>query len=335
MKSIPLSVLDQSPIRQGGTAADAINETIKLAGLCEQWGYHRYWVAEHHASNGLAGCSPEVLLARLGAETSHIRIGSGGVMLPHYSPYKVAENFRILSAMYPGRLDLGVGRAPGGSQFISSVLAYGSPIGPEYFPAMVADLEAFLYDTTPHTPGLEEARAYPVIDSPPELWMLGTSEDSALLAAGMGLPYSFAHFINPAMYAGIFRTYREKFQAGGRLESPYSCLCVSMICADSEQEANRLSLSRKLWFASLATRHGDRPFPSVEEAEQHEYSPQELAVLNTNFRKSVLGTPEQVKKQLLEMAESYGADEIMVVSITYDFEARCRSHRLLAEIWTH
>ena len=333
MNPIPLSVLDQSPIREGGTAADAIRETVTLAGLCEQWGYHRYWVAEHHASRGFAGCSPEVMLARLGAETSHIRIGSGGVMLPHYSPYKVAENFRLLAGMYPGRMDLGVGRAPGSSQFISSVLAYGSPVGPEYFPAKVADLQAFLHDTTPHTPGLENARAYPIVDTVPELWMLGSSEDSALLAARMGLPYSFAHFINPGIDTGIFEIYRKHFQPSEYLQKPHTLLCVSMVCADTEAEAIRLSLSRKLWFASLANQDGDRAFPSVEEAEQHIYNDREQALLDSHFRTALAGTPEQVRTKLLEMAQRFGADELMVVSITYDFQARCRSHRLLAEIW--
>lgn len=333
MKPIPLSVLDQSPVREGGTAADAINETIELAKLCDQWGYHRYWVAEHHASNGLAGCSPEVLLARLGKETGRIRIGSGGVMLPHYSPYKVAENFRILSAMYPGRLDLGVGRAAGTSQFISSVLAYGSPVGPEYFPAKVADLHAFLNDTEPLTPGLEGVRAYPRIDTPPHLWMLGTSEDSAVLAAEMGLPYSFAYFINGNIHDRIFSIYRNRFKASDNQQAPYTCLCVSMVCADTQQEAERLSLSRKLWFASLVAGGGDRAFPSVEEAEQHVYDEKQLAVIKANFRNAVAGTPRQVRSQLLELAGRFGADEIMVVSITYDFTARCRSHQLLAEIW--
>ena len=333
MKPVSLSVLDQSPIREGGTAADAIGETIELARLCEQWGYARYWVAEHHASKGFAGCSPEVLLSRLGAETSSIRIGSGGVMLPHYSPYKVAENFKLLSSMYPGRMDLGVGRAPGSSQFISTVLAYGSPVGPEYFPAKVADLQAFLHDITPHSPGLENARAYPVVDTVPELWMLGSSEDSAMLAAQLGLPYSFAHFINPGIDDGIFNIYRDRFQPGEYLQAPHTSLCVSMVCAGTEAEAKRLALSRKLWFASLVTQHGDRAFPSVEEAERHVYSEREQAVLDSHFRNALAGTPEQVKSGLLDMASRFGADELMVVSITYDFAARCRSHQLLAETW--
>jgi len=333
LNPVKLSVLDQSPIREGGSAAEAISETVELAGLCEQWGYYRYWVAEHHASKGFAGCSPEVLLSRLGAETCRMRIGSGGVMLPHYSPYKVAENFKLLASMYPGRLDLGVGRAPGSSQFISAVLAYGSPVGPEYFPAKVADLQAFLHDTTPHTPGLENARAYPVVDTVPELWILGSSQDSAILAAQMGLRYSFAYFINPDIDPDIFNLYRKRFQPGACLETPHTSLCVSMICADTEAEAKRLALSRKLWFASLVTQNGDRAFPSVTEAEQHVYSEREQAALESHFRSALAGTAQQVKTGLLEMAARFGADELMVVSITYDFEARCRSHQLLAEIW--
>ena len=254
-------------------------------------------------------------------------------MLPHYSPYKVAENFKLLASMYPGRMDLGVGRAPGSSQFISAVLAYGSPIGAEYFPAKVADLQAFLHDTTPHTPGLEQARAYPVVDSVPELWMLGSSGDSAMLAARMGLPYSFAHFINPNIDQDIFNQYRENFQTGASQQTPHTSLCVSMICADTEAQANRLALSRKLWFASLVTQDGDRPFPSVAEAEQHVYSEREQAALESHFRSALAGTAQQVKTGLLELAARFGADELMVVSITYDFEARCRSHQLLAEIW--
>jgi luciferase family oxidoreductase group 1 len=160
-KNLKLSVLDQSPIKAGSTAKEALLETIDLAQLSDALGYYRYWVAEHHASDALAGCSPEVLLGRLGTETKKIRIGSGGVMLPHYSPYKVAENFKLLETMYPNRVDLGVGRAPGTDPFTAAALRYGSPLGPEYFPNMVADLQALLNDSDPKTPGMEHARAFP------------------------------------------------------------------------------------------------------------------------------------------------------------------------------
>lgn len=333
MTAIPLSVLDQSPIRKGGSAADAIHETLELARRCEQWGYKRYWLAEHHATGGLAGCSPEVLLARLGAETKIIRIGSGGIMLPHYSPYKVAENFKLLATMYPDRVDLGVGRAPGSNPYISSVLAYGSQIGTEYFPQMVGDLDALLRDDQPLTPGMEKARAYPLVDIPPTLWMLGSSDSSARLAAQMGLPYCFAYFINANIRADIFDLYRGNFTARKVIEKPYTCLCPFVICAQTDAEAERLYKSRELWYLGLLTKPEPGSIPSVEEAENYHYSEHELAALAANPRHFVIGAPARVKEELLALVEEYGLDELMIVTITYDFEARCRSYELLAEIW--
>ncbi len=333
MTTIPLSVLDQSPIRRGGSAADAINETLQLARHCEDWGYRRYWLAEHHASEGLAGCSPEVLLARLGAETKTIRIGSGGIMLPHYSPYKVAENFKLLSTMYPQRVDLGVGRAPGSSPYINSVLAYGSQIGAEYFPQMVADLDALLRDVAPVTQGMEKARAYPMTEIPPALWMLGSSEDSAGLAAAQGLPYCFAYFINSNIRPDIFQFYRSNFKPSEVADKPYSCLCPFVICADTDAEAGRLAKSRELWYLGLLTGREPGAVPSVEEAEAYQYSDRERAALQANPRHIIVGSPDTVKAELTELAEKYGADELMILTITFDFEARCRSYELLAQAW--
>jgi len=331
---VPLSVLDQSPIRAGGSAADALGETLHLARLCEALGCHRYWLAEHHASNALAGCAPEVLLARLGAVTKRMRIGSGGVMLPHYSPYKVAECFKLLETLYPGRMDLGIGRAPGTTPYIAAALAYGSPAsGPEYFPQKLLDLEALLHDEAPATPGLEKARAYPRTDHVPALWLLGSSEDSARLAAERGLPYNVACFINPGIREDIFQLYREHFRPGRSGDKPRACLTVFAVCADTEEEARRLSLSRELWFLRLATRHRDGGFPPPEEVEQHPFTDQERAFLQSRMHNSVIGAPEQVRDGLQEMVQRFGADELMVVSITYDFAARCRSHTLIAETW--
>lgn len=329
-----LSVLDQSPIRAGGTAADALAETIELARHCDAWGYHRYWVAEHHASHGLAGCAPEVLLARLGVETQHMRIGSGGVMLPHYSPYKVAENFKILATLYPGRIDLGIGRAPGTTPFIAGALAYGSPYaGGEYFPQKLADLEALLRDAPPVTPGLEKARAMPAVDDVPVLWLLGSSEDSAYLAAQRGLPYSFAYFINPEMGEHIFRIYRDHFRPSAVLDKPLASLTVFTICADTEAEALRLGTSRKLWFLRLATQRRDAGFPSVEEAEQYTFTEEDLAFLGARQRNEFIGDATQVKQGLEDIAGRYDADEMMLVTITYDFAARLRSYELIAKAW--
>lgn len=331
---VPLSVLDQSPIRSGGTAADALGETLHLARLCEAVGYHRYWLAEHHASRSLAGCSPEVLLGRLGADTKRMRIGAGGIMLPHYSPYKVAENFKILETLYPDRIDLGVGRAPGTSQYIAAALAYGSPTaGGEYFPQKLADLEALLLDERPPTEGMERARAYPLTEHTPPLWLLGSSKDSAMLAAERGLPYSFALFINPGIGEDILQIYRERFRPGRLLDKPYACLTVFAICAETEADARRLRSSRDLWFLQLANSQREMPFPSVEKAESYPYTDQDRAFLQARMRHSVTGSPEQVKAGLEDLAERFGADELMVVSITHDFEARCLSHKIIAEAW--
>lgn len=329
---IPLSVLDQSPIRAGSNAFEALQETIALARLTDELGYYRYWVAEHHASDALAGCSPEVLLGRLGAETRHIRLGSGGVMLPHYSPYKVAENFRLLQTLYPDRVDLGIGRAPGTDPFTAAAIRYGSRVGPEHFPNMVLDLQALLNDTDCPTPGMANARAFPKTPTPPELWMLGSSEDSAGLAAVTGLPYNFAYFINPAIRTDIFDLYRDRFRPGPNLDKPHCCLTLFCICADTEEEALRLSRSRDLWFIRLL-RGNPGQFPTVEEATEFDYSPGELAAIAENQNRRAVGTPEQVKSKLQSLADQFKLDEIMLVTITHDPKARARSYQLLAEAW--
>lgn len=319
-------------MKSGSTAAEALQETIELARLCDEIGYHRYWVAEHHASDALAGCSPEVLLGRLGAETKQIRLGSGGVMLPYYSPYKVAENFKILQTLYPDRMDLGVGRAPGTDPFTAAAIRYGSRVGAEHFPNMVVDLQALLNDDDPRTPGMENARAFPIVATPPEMWMLGSSEDSAVLAALTGLPYNFAYFINPNIRPDIFDLYRERFEAGPNLDAPWTCLTLFSISAETEEEAMRLSRSRDLWYCRLL-QGNPGPFPTVSEAMDYPYSAAELRTLEDNRGKRAVGTPLQVKEKLVSLAAQFGADEIMLVTITHDAEARRRSYQLLADIW--
>jgi len=332
MSSIPLSVLDQSPIRSGSNAKNALEETIQLVRLCEDLGYSRYWVAEHHASDALAGCSPEVLLARLGAETKHIRIGSGGVMLPHYSPYKVAENFKLLQTLYPNRLDLGIGRAPGTDPFTARALRYGSAVGPEHFPNMVADLQALLSDKNPPTPGMERARAFPKVEQPPELWMLGSSEDSAHFAGLAGLPYNFAYFINPDVTPEQFALYRQLFKPSDQLTRPHTCITVFAICADTEEEARYLSRSRDLWFIRLL-RGSPGPFPTPQEASEYPFSDGELALIEKNSNKRAVGNPDQVAKKLKQLAADFSVDELMIITITHDVVAHARSYELLAKAW--
>ena len=328
--TLKLSVLDQSPVRAGSTPYEALQETIELARHCDALGYHRYWVSEHHASDALAGCSPEVLLGRLGAETQQIRLGSGGIMLPHYSPYKVAENFKLLQTLYPERVDLGVGRAPGTDPFTAAAIRYGSRVGPEHFPNMIADLQALLNDTDPPTPGMEAARAFPTTTTPPQMWMLGSSDDSATLAGLAGLPYNFAYFINPNITPDIFDIYRERFKPGPNLQQPHTCLSLFAVCAETEEEAQRLASSRDLWYIRLL-RGNPGPFPTPEEARDYPYAQSERDLIAANRDKRAVGTPRQVREKLEMLAQTFGANEIMLVSIVHDHKARLRSYELLAQ----
>ncbi len=328
--TLKLSVLDQSPVRAGSTPYEALQETIELARHCDALGYHRYWVSEHHASDALAGCSPEVLLGRLGAETQQIRLGSGGIMLPHYSPYKVAENFKLLQTLYPERVDLGVGRAPGTDPFTAAAIRYGSRVGPEHFPNMIADLQALLNDTDPPTPGMEAARAFPTTTTPPQMWMLGSSDDSATLAGLAGLPYNFAYFINPNITPDIFDIYRERFKPGPNLQQPHTCLSLFAVCAETEEEAQRLASSRDLWYIRLL-RGNPGPFPTPEEARDYPYAQSERDLIAANRDKRAVGTPQQVREKLEMLAQTFGANEIMLVSIVHDHKARLRSYELLAQ----
>ena len=325
-----VGVLDQSPIRTGGTAAEAIAETVELAQACERWGYHRYWLAEHHASRGLAGSTPEVLLAHVAARTSRIRVGSGGVMLSHYSALKVAENFRMLETLHPGRVDLGIGRAPGSDPRTARALVHGpGALGIEHFPAQISDLLGFLRNDLPQGHPFRGIRAMPDGPTMPELWLLGSSDEGAALAAHFGTAFAFAHFISDEGGAEATRGYIERFRPGV-LERPRAAVAVFALAADTEAEAQRLAKSRDLWITRLYT---GRPgaFPSVEEAETYPYSEQELSIVRHAKRRTIAGAPEQVRDRLLALAGAYGAAELVIVTIAHDFKARLRSYQLLAE----
>ncbi|MDA0368415.1 MAG: LLM class flavin-dependent oxidoreductase [Proteobacteria bacterium] len=328
--TIKLSVLDQSPIRSGATPADAIRETVELAQAADRFGYARYWLAEHHASSGLAGSAPEILVGRVAGATERIRVGSGGVMLSHYSPLKVAETFKLLETMYPGRIDLGIGRAPGSDGLTAAALAYGSQVGIEYFPARIADLQAFLTDSTPATPAFARVKATPRTDTVPELWLLGSSDGSAKLAAHFGAAFSFAYFINPYGGEAIMDMYRDEFQPSTELEKPAGSLCVFVVCADTEDRAAYLAKSRNLWRIQLEK--GELgPYPTPEDAEAYPYSDSERLRIAERSATNIVGTPDQVKPQIEALADRFGVDEIMVLTITHDFAARIRSYELVAK----
>src|SRR5579862_1652434 len=325
-----LSVLDQSPIRAGATPAQAIAESIELAKACERWGYHRYWVAEHHSSEGLAGAAPEILATRLAAATSTMRIGTGGVMLSHYSPLKVAEQFRMLETLYPGRIDLGLGRAPGSDYVTARALAHGPGALPiEEFPRQIQDLLAYLRDAIPHGHPFAGVSAQPRGSTMPEIWLLGSSDQSALYAAYFGCAFSFAHFITERMGPEIVAAYRREFRPSIWYQQPEASIGVAVMCAESEAEADRLAKSRDL--SRLRMEQGVfGPVPSVEEAEAYDYSHQERLRIAFNRQRQVIGTPAQCMKKLLAYGASYGVDEFVIVTITHDPAARLRSYELLA-----
>lgn len=331
-----LSVLDQSPVPQDATAAEAVTNTIALAKATERLGYHRYWLAEHHNTNSFAGSAPEVLIARVAAETSSIRVGSGGVMLTHYSPLKVAEQFRMLETLSPGRIDLGIGRAPGGDQRTAQALQTGPESwGIDAFPSQVHLLRQFLDDaagvaaiSSDHP--YRGIHAMPRGSTRPELWLLGSGIHSAVYAAEFGLPFSHAHFISAEGSMEACHAYRERFKPSSWCEQPRLSMGVSALAAETEEEARRLAASRNLWVVRLYT---GRPiqFPPPEEALAYSYSEQEQALLATIEARSITGTPDVVKQKLESLAARHGAEELVIVTITYDFQARLHSYELLAK----
>ena len=325
-----LGILDQSPIRSGSTPADAIHETLDLARLADRLGYHRYWLAEHHSSAGLAGSSPEVLIARVAALTSGLRVGSGGIMLSHYSALKVAESFRVLETLFPGRIDLGLGRAPGSDPLTARALRHGpGALGLEHFPDQIADLIGFVTGGLPAGHPFAGVRAMPTGPSAPEIWLLGSSGDSAAYAAHLGTAFSFAHFINDEGGAAVTRAYAARFRPGV-LAAPRASVAVFALCAETDAEAQRLARSRDLFLVRLYTgRPG--PYPSVEEAEAYPYTPQELVIARHARRRTIAGAPGPVRERLLELAGAYGVDELVVVAITHSPKARFHSYELLAE----
>ncbi len=326
---LALSVLDQSPISEGSTGADALANTIDLACLVEELGYGRYWVAEHHGMPMLASPSPEVLIASIAARTQHIRVGSGGIMLPHYSPLKVAETFSMLSGLHPGRIDLGLGRAPGTDPQTTVALQRDRrQRAPNDFPEQLAELIDYLEDRFPPEHPLARLARLPGRPERPELWLLGSSPQSAIWAAELGLPYAFADFITPTG-GELAQEYRARFSASERLAAPYVAVAVSVICAESDDEAERLAASQRMAIAML--RRG-RPIevPPVDEALTFLTGDGSADVARSG-RRMIAGSPVTVREGLEHVAAEYGADEVVIVTITHDHGARRRSYELVAD----
>jgi luciferase family oxidoreductase group 1 len=326
-----LSVLDQSPISEGSTGADALHNTLDLARLTDRLGYHRYWVAEHHGGPMLAGGSPEALIGPIAGATERIRVGSGGVMLPHYSPFKVAETFTILAALYPGRIDLGIGRAAGTDPLTMFALQRDRrQASPDDFPQQLAELLAYFEDALPDDhPFQRLAAVLPGRPELPSVWLLGSSMQSAIWAAELGIPYAFADFINPGGEA-IARTYRERFEAVRELKAQRTAVAAWVLCAPTDEEANELAASSRMTLTLL--RRGQLiPVPQVEKALEFLRGEGSRPTGGLPGRRGIIGSPEVVRAGIEALASEYGADEVIVVTITHDHGARRRSYELLAE----
>ena len=325
-----LSVLDQSPVISGHAPAQAIAETIKLAQAAERLGYYRYWLAEHHALAALGDPCPEILATRVAAATSTLRVGTGGVLLPYYSPLKVAEQFRMLEALYPQRIDLGIGRAPGGDPTTALAMGEGRYPGAENFPEQVQYLVAYLDDALPADHPFGKVRAMPAGPGAPEVWLLGSSDYSGALAARLGLRFAFAHFISADGGDQVMRDYKQRFQPSPRENGPHALLTVFVICADSDAEAERRAASIDL--RRLNTDYGiNAPVPSQAEAEARTYTAAERTRMAYHRRRVVLGAPTTVKSRLLALQQQFEADELMVITITGDYGTRLESYQRLAE----
>jgi luciferase family oxidoreductase group 1 len=324
---VPLSVLDLAPIREGAAPAVALRQSLELAPLVERLGYRRIWVAEHHNIPGVASSATAVLIGAIAGVTSTIRVGSGGIMLPNHAPLMIAEQFGTLEALHPGRIDLGLGRAPG-TDHVTGWALRRNPKGGVEFDAEVAELRAFL---APAVPG-QHVRAVPGAGSEVPVWLLGSSTYGAALAARLGLPFAFASHFAPRMLMEAVEVYRSRFVASEALSEPYLMVGVSLMAAETDDEARRLFSSTLQKFAWLVRGAPKGTLPPVDDMSTF-WMPGEQAALEAQMSEAVVGSPATVSAKLSSLVERTGADEVIVATDAYDFTARVRSYELVAEAW--
>ena len=322
---VPLSVLDLSPIVEGGTASDAFRNSRSLAQHCERWGYRRYWVAEHHNMPGIASAATAVVIAAIGDVTSTIRIGAGGIMLPNHAPLQVAEQFGTLASLFPGRVDLGLGRAPGTDHAAAFALRRTLQANPDDFPRDVIEVMDFFRAPVPGQP----VQAVPGAGLRVPIWILGSSLFGAQVAAGLGLPFSFASHFAPAMLDQAITIYRDRFRPSEFLDRPCVMLGVNVVAADTDADARLLASSGRQSFASLRS---GRPIPLPPPSKEWARDPQDPSDPSTHTRVSFVGSPATIRPQIDEFIARTNADELIVVSHIYDHAARLRSYELLATL---
>jgi luciferase family oxidoreductase group 1 len=332
--NLKLSVLDQTPIRRGSNAQEALQESIRLAQFVDKLGYTRYWISEHHNITTLAGAAPEVFIARLASETKNLRLGSGGIMLPNHSALKVAENFRLLEALYPGRIDLGIGRAPGGDRLTASLLNPGNTFNPKDYIQQIADLKLFFTDQFTAGALKETITALPQIQTQPALWMLTSSGESAYIAAHFGMALSYAQFINPVGGADAIRTYREQFRPSVERNQPAASVGIFVFCGDTEEKVMKVQAMMDHRLLNIDKGKTDNA-PSYESIKSYQYSPEERARIQYNRLRMITGTPDVVKEKLTELVSFMQVDEVVISTFADSFEDRLRSYELLSEIFVN
>ena len=329
---LQLSVLDQTPIRRGSNAVEALQESIELVKLAHHLGYTRYWLSEHHNTLSLAGAAPEILISRLAAESKCIRLGSGGIMLPNHSALKVAENFRLLEALYPNRIDLGIGRAPGGDRLTSRLLNPSNDFDPKRYIEQIEDLQCFLTDTAGEGNAQGKIRAIPKINTVPALWMLTSSGESAYLAAHTGMALSFAQFINPIGGAEAIAVYRQRFTPSLLLAVPQANVGVFTFCSEDEETVARTQAVMDYRFMGFEKGRIDE-IPDYETARRYEYSPAEWQRVLHNRQRTIMGTPDAVKQKITALAKELDVYEVMAATFADSREDRFRSYELLANMF--
>ncbi|ANU12055.1 limonene 1,2-monooxygenase [Planococcus antarcticus DSM 14505] len=326
---ISLNILDYSPIDEGETAAMALKQTTELAQLAERLGFKRFWVAEHHQVSSVAGSTPEMLMMHLAASTETIRIGSGGVMLPHYSAYKVAENFRMLEALYPGRIDLGIGRSR--SYRVVNEALNESKTKRLPYEQQLTDLGKYFADDTDNEHRFQSLQAMPVIETAPELWLLGTGQGSAQLAAERGMGYAFAHFAKPSQQTvEVVDVYRREFQPSQFVQVPNVIIAVFAVVAETAEKAEELAKAFDLWLLFIESDSQPPYYPSVETAKKRGFSDSEQEKVERNRQRMLIGTAKQVKEQIEAIAEQCATDEITIIPNISGADNRMDELRLLA-----
>lgn len=326
-----LSILDLAPISSNQTAKEALNESMMLAQVGDTFGYTRYWIAEHHDLDGLACSAPEVMLSYIGAHTKHIRIGSGAVLLPHYKPYKVAELYHMLATLFPGRIDIGIGRAPGGSAEATNALSDHFLQNVWKFPELINELLHFIQRDFPADHQFSKVSASPLPEKRPIPWLLGTSEKSAKLAAEKGLAYTFGQFMSSNDGQAIIKQYLDQFTPNKQSKKPQVIVTVSAVCAESTEKAEEIVLSSLIWSIQQDKGEATNGIPSIEEAKQYKLNDQEKEKVAKLKKKMIIGSPKEVRNKLLEMKERWSIDEIMINTVTYDQVDRFRSYELIAK----